>query len=88
MTGGDGLVTGGDGLVTGGDGLVTGGDDLVTGGDVLTPGAVTSFLGSTGSTCQRQGLAMETKTEMNTVCRSSIFTYVIRDYCEIKIALY
>jgi hypothetical protein len=57
----DGLVTGGDGLVTGGDGLVTVGDGLVTGGDVFTTGAVTSFLGSTGSTCQRWGLAMETK---------------------------
>jgi hypothetical protein len=59
VTGGDGLATDCDGLATGGDGLVTGGDDLLTGGDVFATGAVTCFLGSTFSTCQRYGLAME-----------------------------
>ncbi len=76
MTGGDGLVTGGDILVTGGDGLVAGCDGLVTGGDVFATGAVTSFLGSTVSTCQRWGLAMETKMKgsgINTACKSSVF---------------
>jgi hypothetical protein len=73
---GDGLVTGGDDLATGGDGLVIVGDGLVTGGDVFATGAVTSFLGSTGSTCQRWRLAMETKMKgsgINTVCISLVF---------------
>jgi hypothetical protein len=72
----DGLTTGGDDLVTGCDGLVTGGDGLVTGGDVFATGAVTSFLGSTVSTCQRRGLAMETKMNgsgISIACKSSFF---------------
>ncbi len=62
-TGGDGLVTDCDGLVTGGDDLVTDCDGLVTGSDVFATGAVTCFLGSTGSTCQRWGLAIKKENE-------------------------
>jgi hypothetical protein len=78
----DGLVTVGDGLVTGGDVLVTDCDDLVTGGGGLVTGAVTSFLGSTVSTCQRWGLAMETKMNgsgIKTTCRFSVSPYVISE---------